>query len=107
MQVFRANSGFFGIIFATTAETLDPSMQLRPILAEKTSRSQLMSLLVGRIPGGKPGLPGKQKEGPKRTFGLEMEWRYSISEIILTPENSKKRLPPKLQRWQAANAYMD
>jgi len=107
MQVVWANSRFSRKIFARTANTLDPTIQLVPLFAKMTSRSQLLRFLVGTVAGGTPRLPGKKRQGLHRTFGLEMKWRYLITEIVLTPNHTKILLPPKVHRWQDTQAYMD
>jgi hypothetical protein len=73
-------------------------MQVGPIFAKMTSRSQLLRFFGGRVPGGKLRLPGEKKQGLHCTFGLEMERCYSITEIIWTPKNGKMLFLPKVQR---------
>jgi hypothetical protein len=74
MQVFGENSRFFLTLLARTAICPELYYQVGRVFAETPSRSQFLRFLVGRVPGGKPRLPGKNNQELHGTLCPEKEW---------------------------------
>ena len=60
MQVFGANLRFFLRFYTKTGHCRETHNEVGGDLTEMPSRSQFLSFLVERVPGGKPRLSGEK-----------------------------------------------